>query len=229
MDFVEGEILAFDKPYKWTSFDVVGKTRWLLCRKLGVKKLKVGHSGTLDPLATGVVVVCTGKKTKLIDELQNHTKEYVATLQLGATTPSFDLEKPIDQTYPTNHITRALIDKVIPQFLGEQWQVPPVFSAVKVDGKRAYELARKGEDVELKPKLLVIDAIDVIEFDIDKMQLTIRVVCSKGTYIRALARDIGRKLDSGAHLIALRRTRVGNITLDQCMSFEQFEQLLANN
>lgn len=229
MDFVEGEILAFDKPYKWTSFDVVGKARWLLCHKLGVKKLKVGHTGTLDPLATGVVVVCTGKKTKLIDELQNHTKEYVATLQLGATTPSFDLEKPIDATYPTSHITRQLIDEVIPQFLGEQWQVPPVFSAVKVDGKRAYKLARKGEDVELKPKLLVIDAIDVVSFDAEKMQLTIHVACSKGTYIRALARDIGEKLGSGAHLIALRRTRVGDITIDQCMSFEQFEQLVANN
>ncbi|MCQ2333036.1 MAG: tRNA pseudouridine(55) synthase TruB [Paludibacteraceae bacterium] len=229
MDFVEGEIIAFDKPYRWTSFDVVGKARWLLCHKLGVKKLKVGHTGTLDPLATGVVVVCTGKKTKLIDELQNHTKEYVATLQLGATTPSFDLEKPIDQTYPTNHITRALIDEMIPQFLGEQWQVPPMFSAVKVEGKRAYKLARKGEDVELKPKLLVIDAIDVVAFDAEKMQLVIHVVCSKGTYIRALARDIGIKLGSGAHLIALRRTRVGDITLDHCINFEQFEQLIANN
>lgn len=229
MDFVEGEIIAFDKPYRWTSFDVVGKARWLLCHKLGVKKLKVGHTGTLDPLATGVVVVCTGKKTKLIDELQNHTKEYVATLQLGATTPSFDLEKPIDQTYPTNHITRTLIDEMIPQFLGEQWQVPPMFSAVKVEGKRAYKLARKGEDVELKPKLLVIDAIDVVAFDAEKMQLVIHVVCSKGTYIRALARDIGIKLGSGAHLIALRRTRVGDITLDHCINFEQFEQLIANN
>lgn len=229
MDFVNGEIIAFDKPYKWTSFDVVGKARWLLCHKLGVKKLKVGHTGTLDPLATGVVVVCTGKKTKLIDELQNHSKEYIATLQLGATTPSFDLEKPIDATYPTSHITRELIEEVIPQFLGEQWQVPPMFSAVKVDGKRAYKLARKGEDVELKPKLLVIDAIDIVAFDAEKMQLTIHVVCSKGTYIRALARDIGQKLNSGAHLIALRRTRVGDITINQCISFEQFEQLVENN
>lgn len=229
MDFVNGEIIAFDKPYKWTSFDVVGKARWLLCHKLGVKKLKVGHTGTLDPLATGVVVVCTGKKTKLIDELQNHSKEYIATLQLGATTPSFDLEKTIDATYPTSHITRELIEEVIPQFLGEQWQVPPIFSAVKVDGKRAYKLARKGEEVELKPKLLVIDAIDIVAFDAEKMQLTIHVVCSKGTYIRALARDIGQKLNSGAHLIALRRTRVGDITINQCISFEQFEQLVENN
>lgn len=226
MDFVDGEILAFDKPYRWTSFDVVGKARWLLCHQLGLKKLKVGHTGTLDPLATGVVIVCTGRKTKLIDKLQYDTKEYVATLQLGATTPSFDLEKPIDQTYPTAHITRELIDEVIPTFLGEQWQVPPMFSAVKVDGKRAYELARKGEEVELKPKLLVIDEIEVLNFDPQTMQLIIRVVCSKGTYIRALARDIGQKLNSGAHLIALRRTRVGDYRVEDCMNFEQFERLV---
>ena len=226
MDFVDGEILAFDKPYRWTSFDVVGKARWLLCHQLGLKKLKVGHTGTLDPLATGVVIVCTGRKTKLIDKLQYDTKEYVATLQLGATTPSFDLEKPIDQTYPTSHITRELIDKVIPTFLGEQWQVPPMFSAVKVDGKRACELARKGEEVELKPKLLVIDEIEVLNFDPQTMQLIIRVVCSKGTYIRALARDIGQKLNSGAHLIALRRTRVGGYRVEDCMNFEQFERLV---
>ena len=226
MDFIEGEILPFDKPYRWTSFDVVGKTRWLLCHKLHIKKLKVGHTGTLDPLATGVVVVCTGHKTKMIDELQAHDKEYVATLQLGATTPSFDLEKPIDATYPTEHITRALIDEIIPTFKGEQWQVPPMFSAVKVDGKRAYELARKGEEVELKPKLLVIDEIEILSFDEAKMQLTLRIVCSKGTYIRALARDIGRRLNSGAHLIALRRTRVGNIRVEDCMGFEDFEKMI---
>ena len=226
MNFVEGEIVAFDKPYRWTSFDVVGKARWLLCHRLGVKKLKVGHTGTLDPLATGIVVVCTGKKTKLIDQLQYATKEYVATLQLGATTPSFDLEKPIDATYPTAHITRERIDEVIPTFLGEQWQVPPMFSAVKIDGKRAYKLARKGQEVELKPKLLVIDEIEVLAFDAQTMQLTIRVVCSKGTYIRALARDIGQRLDSGAHLIALRRTRVGDISIDDCINFEQFEKIV---
>ena len=228
MDFVEGEILAFDKPYRWTSFDVVGKTRWLLCHRLGLKKLKVGHTGTLDPLATGVVVVCTGRKTKLIDQLQNHTKEYVATLQIGATTPSYDLEKPIDATYPTEHITRALIDEVIPTFLGEQWQVPPMFSAVKVDGKRAYELARKGQEAELKAKLLVIDEIEVLSFDAETMQLVLRISCSKGTYIRALARDIGERLGSGAHLIALRRTRVGDIRVEDCMNFEQFTQLIDN-
>lgn len=226
MDFVAGEIIAFDKPYRWTSFDVVGKARWLLCHRLGVKKLKVGHTGTLDPLATGVVVVCTGKQTKRIDELQQHSKEYVATLQLGATTPSFDLEKPIDATYPTEHITRELIDEVIPTFQGEQWQVPPMFSAVKVDGKRAYKLARKGEEVELKPKLLVIDEIEVMSFEAERMQLTLRIACSKGTYIRALARDIGQRLHSGAHLIALRRTRVGDITEKDCITFDRFEQIV---
>ena len=226
MDFVEGEILGFDKPLKWTSFAVVGKVRWLLCHKLGVKKLKVGHTGTLDPLATGVVVVCTGKKTKLIDQLQQHTKEYVATLQLGATTPSYDLEKPIDKTYPTEHITRALIDEVLPRFRGEIWQTPPTFSAVKIDGKRAYEYARKGQDVEIKPKLLVIDELEVLRFCPETMQLEIRVVCSKGTYIRALARDIGEALRSGAHLTALRRTRVGEIQVENCWTIEQFEREL---
>lgn len=226
MDFISGEILAFDKPYKWTSFDVVGKVRWLLCRKLGVKKLKVGHTGTLDPLATGVVVVCTGKKTKLIDQLQQHIKEYVAVLQLGATTPSYDLEKEIDCTYPTEYITRALIEEVIPTFLGEQWQIPPIFSAVKIDGKRAYKLARKGEEVDLQAKLLTIDSIDVLEFNEALMQLKIRVVCSKGTYIRALARDIGKALNSGAHLIELRRTRVGDIRVEDCLTIQDFEKML---
>lgn len=226
MDFISGEILAFDKPYKWTSFDVVGKVRWLLCRKLGVKKLKVGHTGTLDPLATGVVVVCTGKKTKLIDQLQQHIKEYVAVLQLGATTPSYDLEKEIDCTYPTEHITRALIEEVIPTFLGEQWQIPPIFSAVKIDGKRAYKFARKGEEVDLQAKLLTIDSIDVLEFNEALMQLKIRVVCSKGTYIRALARDIGKALNSGAHLIELRRTRVGDIRVEDCLTIQDFEKML---
>lgn len=221
-DFAEGEVLAFDKPLHWTSFDLVAKVRYALCRKLGKKKLKVGHTGTLDPLATGVVVICTGKKTKLIDQLQYDVKEYEATLQLGATTPSYDMEKEVDATYPTAHITRELIDQTLPLFLGEQWQVPPMFSAVQINGKRAYELARKGETVELKPKLLVIDAIEVLRFDTDKMQLTIRVVCSKGTYIRALARDIGQRLRSGAYLTALRRTRVGQINVNDCYTIDQF-------
>ena len=227
-DFAAGEILAFDKPLRWTSFDLVAKVRYALCRQLGTKKLKVGHTGTLDPLATGVVIICTGKKTKLIDQLQYDVKEYVATLQLGATTPSYDMEKEVDATYPTAHITRERIDETIPQFLGEQWQVPPMFSAVQINGKRAYELARQGQEVELKPKLLKIDEIEVLAFDVEQMQLTIRVVCSKGMYIRALARDIGERLNSGAYLTALRRTRVGETRVEDCLTIDSFlEQLQA--
>lgn len=222
----EGQILYFDKPLKWTSFNLVAKVRWMLCHKLGVKKLKVGHAGTLDPLATGVLIVCIGKATKQIDQLQAGTKEYVATLQLGATTPCFDLERPIDQTYPTEHITLERIQETLPHFMGRIEQIPPAFSACKVDGHRAYKLARKGEDVPLKPKTLVIDELELLDFDASQMQLTIRVVCSKGTYIRALARDIGQALDSGAHLIALRRTRIGDVRVEQCMKIEDFEAWL---
>ena len=229
MDFLEGEILCFDKPLRWTSFNLVAKIRSQLCHRLGVKKLKVGHAGTLDPLATGVMVICTGKATKRIDELQAHVKEYVATLQLGATTPCFDLEKPIDKTYPTAHITEPLLREVLGRFVGRIEQVPPAFSACKIDGKRAYDLARKGREVELKPKILVIDEIELLDFDQEKMQATIRVVCSKGTYIRALARDIGQALSSGAHLIALRRTRVGNVRVEDCMQVEEFPNWLQNN
>ena len=225
MDFVEGEILAFDKPYRWTSFDVVGKARWLLCKKLGVKKLKVGHSGTLDPLATGVVVVCSGKKTKLIEQLQAHQKEYIATLQLGATTPSFDLEKEIDATYPTDHITYELIEKVIPTFEGEQWQVPPMFSAVKVDGKRAYKLARQGEEVELKKALINIYEMEILELEMPRLK--IRVRCSKGTYIRSLAQEIGQAVNSGAYLTSLRRTRSGGFTAENGWNLQDFMEKLA--
>ncbi len=214
MDFIEGEVLYVDKPLHWTSFDVVNKIRWKILKTLKIKKLKVGHAGTLDPLATGVLIICTGKATRRIEEFQYQTKEYIATLELGATTPSFDLEKPIDFHYPTEHIDKALIDKIIPCFKGEIQQIPPVFSAVKIDGKRAYDYARNGQDVELKPKLLVIDEIEVLYFENPK--LVIRVVCSKGTYIRALARDIGKALDSGAHLTALQRTKIGNIRLSDC-------------
>lgn len=223
MNFEEGQILYFDKPLRWTSFNLVAKVRWILCHRLGVKKLKVGHAGTLDPLATGVLIVCTGKATKQIDQLQAGTKEYVATLQLGATTPCFDLEKPIDQTYPTEHITLELVREVLPRFMGRIEQVPPAFSACKVDGHRAYKLARKGEDVPLKPKILVIDELELVNFDAEQMQLTLRIVCSKGTYIRALARDIGQALQSGAHLIALRRTRIGDVRVEQCMQIDDFE------
>ncbi len=226
MNFTQGEIIYIDKPLTWTSFAVVAKVRYLLCQKLGVKKLKVGHAGTLDPLATGVMILCTGRATKRIDELQAHTKEYIATLKLGATTPSFDLEKEIDATYPTAHINRELVDSVLEKFRGTIQQIPPVFSACKVDGKRAYQLARKGEEVELKAKTLIIDELEVLRFDAASMELEIRVVCSKGTYIRALARDIGVALESGAHLIQLRRTRVGEVRVKDCLTIEQFPEWL---
>lgn len=224
MDFRKGEILAFDKPYGWTSFGLVAKVRWLICRKLGVKKLKVGHAGTLDPLATGVLLVCTGRATKRIEELQAHTKEYVATLRLGATTPSFDLEKPVDAEYPTEHITREMVEEVLARFVGTIEQVPPVFSACKVNGNRAYDLARKGEEVELKAKTLVIDEMELLRCELP--EIDIRVVCSKGTYIRALARDIGQALQSGAHLTALRRTRVGECRVEDCLQLEGFAEWL---
>ena len=228
MDFQEGEILYVNKPYRFTSFDVVNKMRWQLCRALGVKKLKVGHAGTLDPLATGVMIVCTGRATKRIEEFQAHTKEYVATLRLGATTPSFDLEKDIDAYYPTEHITRPMVEEVLSRFVGTIEQVPPTFSAIKVGGVRAYDMARKGRDVELKPKTLVIDEIELIDCSLPDT-ITIRVVCSKGTYIRALARDIGEALQSGAHLTALCRTRVGNVTLNDCIALDDFPQWLASH
>lgn len=226
MDFIEGEILYFNKPLRWTSFDLVNKFRYKLSRKLKVKKIKVGHAGTLDPLATGVMIICTGRATKRIEEFQYQTKEYVATLKLGETTPSFDLEKEVDAVYPTEHISRSMVEEVLTSFVGKIQQVPPVFSACKVDGKRAYDLARKGEEVELKAKTLVIDDIELLNCELPVIK--IRVVCSKGTYIRALARDIGVALNSGAHLIALERTRIGDITLDQCMNPEDIDAFLDN-
>ena len=216
--------MAFDKPYEWTSFGLVAKVRYLLCKRLGVKKLKVGHAGTLDPLATGVLLVCTGKATKRIEELQAHTKEYVATLRLGATTPSFDLEKPVDAEYPTEHITREMVEETLVRFVGTIEQVPPVFSACKVNGSRAYDLARKGEEVELKAKTLVIDELELLRYELP--EIVIRVVCSKGTYIRALARDIGEALHSGAHLTALRRTRIGDVKVEDCLKLDGFAEWL---
>ena len=224
MNFKEGEVLYFDKPLRWTSFAVVNKIRYHISRKLGVKKIKVGHAGTLDPLATGVMIICTGKATKRIEEFQYHTKEYIATLQLGATTPSYDLEKEIDATYPTEHITREMVEEVLQQFKGIIEQIPPAFSACKVDGKRAYDLARKGDEVELKPKTLVIDEIELLECNLPEIK--IRVVCSKATYLRALARDIGEALQSGAHLTGLIRTRVGEVRLEDCMQVEDFPEWL---
>ena len=223
MDFKSGTILSFDKPLEWTSFGLVNKVRYLLCKHIGEKKLKVGHAGTLDPLATGVLIICTGKATKQIDTLQAKTKEYVATLQLGATTPSFDLETEVDATYPTAHITEEKMREALTRFIGRIEQVPPSYSACKVDGKRAYDLARQGKEVELKAKVLVIDEIELQDFNSSSMQATIRVVCSKGTYIRALARDIGLSLNSGAHLTALRRTRIGDYKVEDCHTLETFQ------
>lgn len=267
-DFFEGEILAFDKPLTWTSFNLVKVVRNNLSRRLGIKRLKVGHAGTLDPLASGVMILCTGKCTKQIDQLQAGTKEYIATIRLGCTTPSFDAEHPIDQTYPTAHITEALVYEALARFKGSIWQVPPTYSACKVEGRRAFDYMRQGEEVELKAKELVIDELELLDLhlpeqgvisehaaevakmaradvnikdygrdkesyeladatDIDPDQLPylqIRVVCSKGTYIRALARDIGQALGSGAYLIGLRRTRVGNITIADCMPVDNIEE-----
>lgn len=292
-DFIEGEVLAFDKPLTWTSFNLVKVVRNNLSRRLGVKKLKVGHAGTLDPLASGVMIICTGKATKQIDQLQAGTKEYIATLRLGCTTPSFDAEHSIDLTFPTRHITRELVMETLQRFKGSIWQVPPVYSACKVEGRRAFDYVRQGEEVELKAKELVIDEIELLDLHLPEQgivsvnadevarmaredvnikdfsrrkqrvedlgiiprkqadapadeeesasaqpsaiaeadvnpeslsYLTIRVVCSKGTYIRALARDIGQALQSGAYLIGLRRTRVGQISVDQCLKIGNVEQ-----
>lgn len=224
MNFLAGETILVDKPYGWTSFDVVKRIRGVMLRRMGVKKMKVGHAGTLDPLATGVMIIVSGKSTKLIEQLQSGVKEYIATIALGATTPSYDLETEIDARYPTAHITRELVGEVLAKFTGRIEQVPPAFSACKIDGKRAYKMARKGDAVELKPKILVIDEIELLEYSPES--ITIRVVCSKGTYIRALARDIGAALGSGGHLTALRRTRVGDVTIDRCLSLDDAVSML---
>jgi tRNA pseudouridine55 synthase len=224
MDFIEGEILYFNKPLTWTSFQLVSKVRYQICKKLHIKKLKVGHAGTLDPLATGVMILCTGKATKKIEDFQYQTKEYVATFELGATTPSFDLEKPVDQRFDYSHVTKELVEETLKKFIGRIEQVPPSFSACKVDGKRAYEIARKGEEVELKPKVLVIDEIELLDYDLPSVKL--RIVCSKGTYIRAIARDLGIELGCGAHLTGLIRTKIGDIGLEDCLDFENFSDTL---
>ena len=226
-DFKQGEVLFFNKPLKWTSFQVVKQVRYFLAKRLGMetRRLKVGHAGTLDPLASGVMIVCTGKATKKIEEFQYHTKEYIAELCLGATTPSYDMEHPVDATYSTAHITRELVEETLKKFVGRIEQIPPKYSACNVDGKRAYLRARKGEDVVLKPKTLIIDEIELLDFAPDAIK--IRVVCSKGTYIRALARDIGEALQSGAYLTSLVRTRVGDVTLEDCLEPQGFETWLA--
>ena len=205
-----------------SSFGALARVRTLISQRIGRRKIKIGHAGTLDPLATGVLILCTGRKTKEIETLQYHSKEYTATLQLGATTPSFDREHTVDFTYPALHITRELIESVLPRFVGEIQQVPPEYSACKVGGKRAYKLKRKGQDVELKAKTLRIDETELTSFDRERMQMCIRVVCGKGTYIRALARDIGQALGSGAFLTTLCRTRLGDVRVEDCLTLEDF-------
>ncbi len=224
MNFEEGEVLCFDKPLRWTSFDVVNKVRNLMRYRLGIRKVKIGHAGTLDPLATGVLIVCTGKQTKQIESLQYKTKEYVATIRLGATTPSFDLETQVDAEYPTSHIDEEMVRATLKKFVGEIQQIPPTYSAVKVNGKRAYDYARRGVEVAIKPKTLVIDEIELMDYNKD--EIVVRVVCSKGTYIRALARDIGEALQSGAHLTALRRTRIGDVKVEECYTLQNFESMI---
>ena len=222
MDFQKGALIYINKPYRMSSFGALAHIRYLVSKRLHVKRVKMGHAGTLDPLATGVLILCTGKETKNIESLQRHTKEYTATLQLGATTASYDREHTVDYTYPTRHITRELIEQTLPQFVGDIMQRPPLYSACMVAGDRAYELARKGKDVELAAKPIHIDEIELTDFNPDTMQMSICVVCGKGTYIRSLARDIGAALGSGAFLTALCRTRVGDVRIEDCLTFETF-------
>ncbi|GFZ82321.1 tRNA pseudouridine synthase B [Aquaticitalea lipolytica] len=223
-DYLSGQVLLIDKPLHWTSFQAVNKLRWEIRRAFNIKKIKVGHAGTLDPLATGLLVICTGKMTKQIDTFQGQIKEYTGTFVLGSTTPSFDLETEIDQTYPTEHLTEQLIKNATSQFIGDINQYPPVFSAIKKDGKRLYEFARAGEDVEIKSRKVNISEFEITK--IDGLNIDFRVVCSKGTYIRSLAHDFGKALNSGAHLSALRRTKIGNFNVIDALSPEKFiEQL----
>lgn len=224
-DFIRGEILVLNKPIDWTSFDLVNKVRNMLCRLMNVKKLKIGHAGTLDPKATGVMVLCSGKLTKQIDEIQADEKEYIALMKVGATTPSYDLETEENEQFKTDHITLEMINNVIRSFVGSIEQIPPAYSAIKVDGRRAYKFAREGKEIELKSKLLVIKEIELLRFEMPEIE--IRIVCSKGTYIRALARDIGKALNSGAYLIGLKRTRIGEYSIEQCLDLAELADLLS--
>lgn len=221
-DWREGVVLLFDKPLEWTSFNVVSKVRSLLYHRLGYKKIKVGHAGTLDPLATGLLIVCVGKATKKVSILQDMEKEYVAEIRLGATTPSYDLETEIDQEFPIDHIGEDKIKEALQGFIGNQMQIPPLFSAKFVNGGRAYKLARKGVDMQLDPSPIVIYNIELITLNLPL--ISVRVRCSKGTYIRALARDIGLALDSGAHLVGLTRTAIGEMNLENAMTLDAFEK-----
>ena len=226
MNFTQGEIIYINKPYRMSSFGALAFVRTRISKKIGVRRVKIGHAGTLDPLATGVLVLCTGKMTKEIERLQYDTKEYVATLQLGATTPSYDMEHEVDETYPVNHITEDGIRQVLAGFIGEIQQLPPQYSAVKIGGKRAYELKRKGNEVALASKPVRIDEIELTAYDAASKQATIRVVCGKGTYIRSLARDIGEALQSGAYLTSLCRTRVGSVRIEECITIDDFSAWL---
>jgi tRNA pseudouridine55 synthase len=223
-DFISGEILLFDKPLDWTSFDVVNRVRYALCQKLGIKKLKVGHAGTLDPKASGLVVLCTGKATKKIESIQATEKEYIATLKIGATTPSYDLETEEDNSYPFDHVTSQLVEEKIQDFIGEINQVPPIFSAIKIKGKRAFNYARNGEELKMKSRKVEIFSIEIKNFELP--YLTIKVNCGKGTYIRSLARDIGENIGSGAYLTSLRRTGVGHYCIENAFTMESFTNAL---
>ena len=233
MNFQEGAFIYINTPYRMSSFGALAHIRYVLSKRLHVKRVKMGHAGTLDPLATGVLILCTGKATKQIESLQRQSKEYTATLQLGATTASFDREHTVDYTYPTKHITRELILQTLPQFVGNIMQRPPLYSACMVAGDRAYELARKGVEMELASKPIRIDEIELTDFDPELMQMSIRVACGKGTYIRSLARDIGYALGSGAFLTSLCRTRVGDVRIEDCLTFDEFpawlEEKLSNS
>ncbi|QXP50700.1 tRNA pseudouridine(55) synthase TruB [Cellulophaga sp. HaHa_2_1] len=223
-DFLDGQTLLIDKPLNWSSFQAVNSIKWSIRRKFELKKIKVGHAGTLDPLATGLLLICTGKSTKTINELQGQAKEYTGTITLGGTTPSYDLESEINETFSTEHITEAMIKEATQQFLGEIEQAPPIFSALKKDGKRLYEYAREGLEVEIKKRLVTIH-----EFEITGIEATVvsfRVACSKGTYIRSLAHDFGIALNSGAHLSSLRRTKIGDYNVDNAITTEEFNKLL---
>lgn len=223
-DFKEGQILLFDKPLGWTSFQLVNKVRWLIKSRHKIKKIKVGHAGTLDPLASGLLILCTGKFTKRIEELQGQEKEYTGTFTLGATTPSYDLETEVDKTFPTDHLSEEKITAATEGFTGEISQFPPVFSALKKDGRRLYEFARTGEEVEISARKVHIKEFEITRIDLPEVDF--RVVCSKGTYIRSLAFDFGKALNSGAHLSKLRRTRIGNYSVEDAVSLELFEENL---
>jgi tRNA pseudouridine55 synthase len=222
--FEQGQVLLFNKPLYWTSFDLVNKVRIMIRSSFGLKKIKVGHAGTLDPLASGLMIICTGKSTKKIDEFRDLDKEYIATFQLGATTPSFDLETETDGQYPVDHITESILRETLITFLGKQEQMPPIYSAKLIDGKRAYEYARKGEDKELKAVSVIFREIELLSFDIPEIK--VRIVCSKGTYIRSFARDLGLALKSGAYLSALERTAIGSYRVEKAFDLDKFGEYL---